>query len=170
MKKKIKINLNENQSNLAFITQSSLSVNTNLASNTISPESDNVISDRILQLIQKIFDTFENQTQVAENLAAINKYLALELPLDDRPHIFKHLNYLLGAFFANRVLDKNLYHLCFEMMSALKIQIDKQEQDNAVLSEIEWEELEKSVYLLSDWKDQIHFEGEPMTLNKDHLN
>lgn len=72
-----------------------------------------------------------------------------------RPSIFGELNRVLKTLHPIYHDDTQVYAGLFVLTTALKDQIDAYPQDDAELSLKEWEELERSVYLLCDWEDGI---------------
>ena len=115
------------------------------------------MGDDALTVTESILDHFSDAAQTHTQLQTLRKLLFGKIDLEIRPLVFKNLNLILGAFFANHDTQDDVYELCFDIVTRLKDQIDAEPQGDDAANETEWEELGKSVYLLSDWKDQITF-------------
>lgn len=118
-------------------------------------------SESLMLLTQGVVDRLAQQESVVEELILIKRHLSQPLPRADRLEIFRRLNLILGAFFALSEGSPEIFRHCFEIMTHIKEQIDTEPQSDAELAEEEWVEFEKSVYLLSDWEDQIFLQPRP---------
>ena len=110
---------------------------------------------RVLETLGRCFDSLERGESVLPGLKTIQQTLQTGLELDTRPEIYCRLNYLMGAFLSSQERDQELYSIVFEIITEIKRQIEQNPQGNFSLQEKEWGELEKSVYLLSDWEDFV---------------
>jgi len=122
--------------------------------------------DHILDLISSIYEDVHNISQVLRSLAKMRNLFHLEIPLSLRPALFRQLNSLTGTLMASYVRDENMYQCCFETLTLFKMQIDAKPQTDEDLSALEYDELEKSVYLLCDWEDHAE-SAEPAMLELD---
>jgi hypothetical protein len=146
VEKRIKIKTNTMKDELNILTN----LASNLSLRRVATESD------LLELVNEAFENFSHVSALTAVLKKMKQVLIQPLSLEARPEVFEKLNLLVGAFFANDVNDAELYHLTFDIVSLVKAQIDSESQADDDLAEQEWEELEKSVYLLSDWQDQVY--------------
>ncbi len=65
--------------------------------------------------------------------------------------------------------DKALYQTCFKFLSQINLQIDQNEQIDAKSSENEWEELQRAVFLLTEWENALLNQSQPRALYANHL-
>lgn len=112
--------------------------------------------EMILEGISDIYSALKDPYQIRQRLRYMNQLIQLHVPLDIRPNLFRQLNSVTGTLMTAYLTDNEIYDLCFKIMTTFKAHIDNQEQRDARLNEMEWEELEKSVYLLCDWEDQVN--------------
>lgn len=115
------------------------------------------VQENALAITENILHNFSDNQNNLRQLQRLHKLMFENIDIKIRPFVFKNLNFILGGFFANQENNLGLYELCFAIITCLKNQIDREAQTNEDHSEMEWEELSKSVYLLSDWHDQIVF-------------
>lgn len=149
--KKVRIRLSQNIGNMSSLTaDEGFATHKRGMPNYGLPQSETIIL-----ITQNIIDHLSRQESVFEELYLARKHLMNTLDKNDRPEIFRRFNLILGAFFARQEQDPKIFRLCFEIMSLIKEQIDRSPQTAEELAEEEWMEFEKSVYLLSDWEDQV---------------
>lgn len=112
-------------------------------------------SEESLQMISTILREPGAREKIMVNLARLNKLMRKEIPLSFRPELFKEVNELTKTLAGRYPQDKQVFQACFEALTTLKEQIDRYPQNMGALSEMEWVELEKVVYLLCDWEDGL---------------
>lgn len=111
--------------------------------------------EMILEGISDVYAALKDPYQMRQRLRYMNQLIRLHVPLEIRTNLFRQLNSLTGTLMTTYVEDREIFNLCFNMITTFKNHIDAKEQDDQRLNEMEWEELEKSVYLLCDWEDQV---------------
>lgn len=89
------------------------------------------------------------------HLKRMQQILTRQIEWHLRPGVFRELNRVLKMLHPLYRNDTQIYTALFAITTTLKDQIDTYPQDDAELSVKEWEELERSVYLLCDWEDGI---------------
>lgn len=102
-------------------------------------------------------------------LTALKRLEALmqkEIPLATRPELFKQMNHMVTKLYKRFPQDQQIFMSIFNSVTALKLQIDHQPQTTASLVELEWIELEKAVYHLCDWEEEL--QTEETTSNHHH--
>lgn len=114
----------------------------------------------VFELMAGVVGSLKDRPQLVDRLATLTKHLHLEIPLEVRPDVFLRLNELLRGIKFSCGKDRALYLLCFEMATIFKMQIDRAHQKTLALSDREWVELEKCVYLLCDWEDEVIYDKE----------
>ncbi|EKD51712.1 MAG: hypothetical protein ACD_62C00197G0003 [uncultured bacterium] len=119
------------------------------------PREKEVASSVPLNICNEIVDALVEQRNVYPLLVQINHLLHFGLPLSARPDVLKELNKILGALFYQYRTDHSLFKQAHEVMTLVNKQIDRKPQKDSHLAELEWEELQKTVYLLCDWEDII---------------
>lgn len=72
-----------------------------------------------------------------------------------RLSFFKKLNVVMFELMKVHGRDEKIFQLFFDLMTSFKDMIDREPQEDEDLAEEEWQELEKSVYLLCDWEDGV---------------
>lgn len=154
MKKIIKLANGLNQLNTST-NECSNSVNTNLASNQFVNGADADISDKIYFLVNDTLDLISERQNIQKHLEKLSKLSYFDVTLKKRPQIYKQLNFLLGALIIYHATDGFALNIMQGVITRIKNQIDDQPQNHEHLADSEWQELEKSVYLLTDWEDQI---------------
>lgn len=157
-----KINISENISNQVDDLAMGRLLK-NLASNhsVFTTESG---ADHIQELLGQVFDKVVENEPVIFELKLIRRELTFPLEIVKRPEVFRRLNLLLGGFFAKFETEREVFELCFEIMTLMTRQVEEIPQKDKFLAEKEWVEFEKSVYLLTDWEDQFK-ETQPAVLH-----
>lgn len=112
-------------------------------------------ADQILWLTERVIELLSQTSSVLAELTLIRKTMSQALPNEKRVEIFRRMNIILGAFFAGKERNPEIFRMCFEIMTILKEQTDTSPQQDMMLAEEEWAEFEKSIYLLSDWEDLL---------------
>lgn len=69
--------------------------------------------------------------------------------------LFKKLNAVMSELMKIHDHDEKIFRLFFDLMTSFKNMIDREPHEDEDLAEEEWQELEKSVYLLCDWEDGV---------------
>jgi len=136
------------------------------AENTNQREMDhNDLTSRIFEKLTAVVHGIQNRSHIIKELTQLSKYMHFEIPKIARPTVFEKLNEALSALKITYHADKDVYLLCFEITTLFKTQIDKDSQGTQEFSEKEWVELEKCVYLLCDWEDEVIYKkGKQETL------
>ncbi|MBU0504375.1 hypothetical protein KJ708_00135 [bacterium] len=151
MKRKT-INLTTNLSHITSVPQKEVKGIQKIVS---KPANQKTISDNPINLCNDIVDCLLEQRNVLPLLLQIKHMLNFDVPLMARPTILQELNKILGALFYQYPYDCSLYKEAHGAMTLLNRQIDKHPQKVATTADQEWDELQKTVYLLSDWEDLI---------------
>lgn len=112
------------------------------------------VQDTMGQIIADVRSRHHTQ----KKLRHMANLFQIEVPLESRPALFRQLNSLMSTLMTAYIEDKGVYESCFQAATAFKNQLDQQEQADDTFAEIEWEELQKSVYLLTDWEDHFRFQ------------
>lgn len=112
----------------------------------------------ILDLLALMQDDVRSRNRLVRNLMRIKNLIRLELPLKIRPTVFRQINSLSGMVMMVHTRDQEIYNHCHQILTMIKTYIDEEEQTCNALNEIEWEELQKTFYLLTDWEDFLKAE------------
>lgn len=112
--------------------------------------------DYILDLLGLMQDDVRSRHRLLRNLSRISNLIRLEMPIKVRPTVFRQINSLAGTLMMVYTRDREVFESCQQVMTLVKSHIDAEEQVLDELNEIEWEELQKSVYLLTDWEDFLN--------------
>jgi hypothetical protein len=108
-----------------------------------------------VEACNQTIDCLVKKDNVYPYLVQMKNLLHFDIPLASRPLILEECNKILGALFLQYPSDLKVYNEAHAVMTLLNKQIDKKHQTSEDLSDQEWEELQKTVYLLCDWHDQI---------------
>lgn len=111
--------------------------------------------DSVNDIIARIFEEQGNPYFVLNDLATLTNLFLIDVPLGSRANLFRQLNSLVSSLMVPYLQNEAVYQRVHGMMSAFKDQIEKNEQQDEGLAEIEWAEFQKLVYLLTDWEDSI---------------
>ena len=103
-------------------------------------------------MIEDSLSNISDKAQIAENIQSFAQLIHFEIPMQDRPMLFAKLNDLMSNLMMSFSDDKDIYNLAFFVTTLFKNQIDKAEQASNEMNNLEWAELEKSIYLMSDWE------------------
>lgn len=118
----------------------------------------------IFNLIESVHFALENESGIELIMDKINNVVMLAVPTDFRPQVFERLNQLVTLLMGHYLHSRKIYDLAFKLMTAFKNHIDNEPQIDEALAGREFVELEKAVYLLSDWEDQVSQSIEPAHL------
>ena len=130
----------------------------NLASHS---STQSIEKDEVLFLVlDRILDGLAERNIPQSEAMTLQKWMSSPLPLSLRPKIFEKINHILGGAMAQVITDGRFYHHIHSIVTLIKMQIDSNPQENQEMAEWEWRELEKSIYLLTDWEDMI-FQDQP---------
>ena len=111
--------------------------------------------DYVFELLAGIHRYHENRHRVLVSLTQLKNLFSIDIPKAFRPYLFTQVNSLFGLLRLNYKDDLDIYQNSFAALTAFKGRIDQSPQTDADLDRVEWEELEKSVYLLTDWEEMI---------------
>lgn len=114
----------------------------------------------VVELLQEVYTAMSKKDSVSSVLKRLKNMFMLDIPLHSRPVIFARMNDLVKALMQEYPKAEDVYQSCFDTMTAFKTQLDNKEQQEQKAVEQEWEELEKIVYSLCDWEDQIQLGAE----------
>lgn len=145
-------NHTESGSNVQFQNPAHLCTSTVPASAAINFEDYDV---HVVELLQEVYTAMSKKDSVYSVLTRLKNMFMLDIPLHSRPVIFARMNDLVKALMQEYPKASDVYQSCFDTMTAFKTQLDNKEQPDQKSVEQEWEELEKIVYTLCDWEDQI---------------
>lgn len=143
---------NQPKNNVIFLT-------TNIATQTTySPTQNREVDyeryeDSVNDIIARIFEEQENMYFVLSDLKTLTNLFLIDVPKDSRPNIFRQLNSLIGSLMVSHKQNAEVHQAVFTMMTAFKDQVENHPQKDEELAEMEWDELQKLVYLLTDWED-----------------
>lgn len=108
-----------------------------------------------LQMISEIMDVQKNPKAVVRALKKLKNFIHDDVPLSFRPELFKEMNHVIKTLQRHYMDSQTVFSASFHAITALKEQIDKNPQPESSLAELEWVELEKAVYLLCNWEDEL---------------
>lgn len=111
----------------------------------------------VLERLSRIHDRIRDPLLVMEELAALKTLFQLDVPLDCRPRLFRQLNLLLASLMEIYTHDEYVYMSCFSTMTAFKNRIDAEPQPDEQRGEAEFAELERLVYVLTDWEAHLDY-------------
>lgn len=114
----------------------------------------------IFNLIESVHFALEDEHGVELIMNKINDVVTLAVPTDFRPQLFERLNQLVTLLMGRYFYSRKVYDLVFRLMTVFKNHIDNEPQIDEALEAREFSELEKVVYMLGDWEDQIRFAHE----------
>lgn len=117
----------------------------------------------IFELMECMQEKIDKRNLVLNFINKEKQLLYFDLPQENRVMLFQRLNLLTQNLMIQYIQDKEIFSNCFEMITLLKNQIDRNPQQDLNKMENEWEELEKSVYLLCDWEDHAKAAAETQT-------
>lgn len=112
-------------------------------------------TNKLMNLIQLATDNRDHPEALLDTLVSFEQWLHFDIPMEIRPVLFQKTNNLLSHMFLTTGEDKNLRQVFLNLITLLKNQIDKQEQTSFEANEQEWDELQRSVFLLGEWDDQF---------------
>lgn len=160
--KQIKIRLSQNVGNLSSMTSGDALP---MWGAPLNPVQKLDSAKTLILMTDRLVERLAQNQDVLSELHLVKKCLSSPVAHEKRPEIFRRLNLILGAFFARSESDASIFRICFEIMSLIKEQIDSHPQTDHEYAEEEWIEFEKSVYLLSDWEDQVLHTEKPVWLS-----
>jgi hypothetical protein len=150
-----------------------IDLKTNIATQTTySPTQNREIDyerfeDSVNDIIARIFEEQENAYFVLNDLKTLTNLFLIDVPKDSRPTIFRQLNSLIGSLMVSHKQNVEIYQAVFNMMTAFKDQVENHPQQDEELAEMEWTELQKVVYLLTDWEDGLeNVDRLPLTVDR----
>lgn len=144
------LNLIYNPSSLCMVQSEGPALSTNQQTINTSPG-----SQESLQVISEIVQAKKNPKAVVRSLKKLKHLIHDEIPLSFRPELFKEMNQVVKVLQEHYPDSRDVFSAAFHAITSLKEQIDTVPQTASSLSELEWVELEKAVYLLCNWEDEI---------------
>ena len=120
--------------------------------------------DQLMQGLERATDYREHRDILITHLEKLEKSAQLTIPLSIRPAFFHTANNLVSHLYLTYTQDKSLYQTCFKFLSQINLQIDHEEQNNEKSNENEWEELQRAVFLLTEWEKAIFHKSTPQQL------
>ena len=112
-------------------------------------------SQESLQVISDIVQAKKNPKAVIRSLKKLKHLIHDDIPLSFRPELFKEMNQVVKVLQQHYPDSRDVFSAAFHAITSLKEQIDNAPQTSGSLSELEWVKLEKAVYLLCNWEDEI---------------
>ena len=96
----------------------------------------------------------QNEAHLLRKISQLELFFQDPVDLNSRPSLFKEMNDLITVMQKRHGKNLQVFHAIFRAVTALKNQVDSRPQ-TGYLSQLEWVELEKAVYHLCDWEDQL---------------
>lgn len=112
--------------------------------------------ESVMDILACVNDEKDNPQSVMSGVTTLKNLFLIDVPQTFRPSLFRQLNSLVSSLMISYSTHREVYDRVFAMMTAFKNQIDQASQQNEDLAEIEWEEMQKVVYLLTDWEDAVN--------------
>ncbi len=109
----------------------------------------------VFNLIEEVHLSIHEESKVERLTNQIINVVSLEAPLEFRPQLFERLNQLVSVLMSRYFTSQPIFNLAFKLMTVFKTHIDTAPQTTEELEDKEFHELEKSVFMLTDWEDQI---------------
>jgi hypothetical protein len=106
----------------------------------------------LLMGIEKVQMANDRDTLI-ESLKKFSNLCQLGIPMSMRPCIFQQLIMNGSDLMVRYLKDKEVFNAYFTLLNTLKAQLDSKPQRSPELQDIEWQELQKLIYILSDWED-----------------
>lgn len=131
-------------------------INTSYGTITREAKNDIHMDDyavRLMSLIEAATLYRDDKDKLLEKLVSFEKLIHFDIPLETRPYLFNKLNDLLSHVFLTVQEDKELCAVFLNLITMVKTQIDQQEQFCSEKNETEWEELQRSIFLLGEWEE-----------------
>ncbi|MCP5463901.1 MAG: hypothetical protein H7A33_02640 [Deltaproteobacteria bacterium] len=146
----------ENMSNMeTWFDASATKATKNLAHQSVITLDDEDHSGLILNLLEDAIEKMSQYKDVSVQLNQVKTLLHFDLPVEARIEILEKMNIVLGAACLQQIANRSSFNLCHSIMTLINFQIDKENQYDLDDEEKEWEELEKSIYLLCYWEDEL---------------
>lgn len=108
---------------------------------------------RIMEIIESL-KTLGDGLKICENLVQLKRRLP-ESSLDMRPRIISEFASFLSASMQRFNQSKKIFHAALEVLIALKKDLDARDQSHAALVKAEWVEMEKAIYQVTMWENQL---------------
>ncbi len=110
-------------------------------------------AEKLHNVMANAIEARNHKDLLLHHLSAFETLVRFEIPLPARPELFRKLNNLLSHMSLTFADDHKLCLVFLNLIGLVKAQIDAKEHTTADGSETEWEELQRSVFLLSNWED-----------------
>lgn len=114
--------------------------------------------------VSRLMTVIENATEARHHKDLLMHYLTefetlirFDVPLNVRPDLFRKLNNLLSHMSLTHTDDNTLCMVFLNLITILRNQINSKEQSKSETNEQEWEELQRSVFLITNWEDNIEY-------------
>lgn len=114
---------------------------------------------RILEILEGLKLDLD-LSRLVDNLVSLKRRLP-EASLDVRPSVIREFTLFLESCAGRFNQSKRLFQSCLEVLIELKKLLDARDQTHGSAIKSEWVEMEKSIYQLTVWENQL----EPVALN-----
>lgn len=112
---------------------------------------------KLTQEIENAISARDHKDLLLHHLVSFETLIRFDVPLPVRPQLFQKLNNLLSHMSLTHTQDKSLFSVFLNLITILKNQIDAKEQNQIDSNEQEWEELQRSVFLITEWENAVAF-------------
>ena len=112
---------------------------------------------RLMVVIENATEARNHKDLLMHHLRNFETLIRFDVPLNVRPKLFNKLNNLLSHMSLTHTDDNNLCLVFLNLITILRNQIDTKEQVHLEFNEKEWEELQRSVFLITNWEDNIEY-------------
>ena len=110
---------------------------------------------RLVTVIEHATHARAHKDLLMHHLMDFETLIRFEIPMNLRPELFRKLNNLLSHMSLTVSDDHKLCLVFLNLVNIIKSQIDAKEQVQSTSNEAEWEELQRSVFLLTEWENSL---------------
>lgn len=110
---------------------------------------------RLMTVIEHATHARNHKDLLMHHLMDFETLIRFEIPMSLRPELFRKLNNLLSHMSLTVTDDHKLCLVFLNLVNIIKSQIDAKEQVLNTSNEAEWEELQRSVFLLTEWENTL---------------
>lgn len=110
---------------------------------------------RLVTVIEHATHARGHKDLLMHHLMDFETLIRFEIPMNLRPELFRKLNNLLSHMSLTVSDDHKMWLVFLNLVNMIKSQIDAKEQVLNTSNEAEWEELQRSVFLLTEWENTL---------------
>ncbi len=110
---------------------------------------------RLVTVIEHATHARNHKDLLLHHLMDFETLIRFDIPMNLRPELFRKLNNLLSHMSLTLTDDHKLCLVFLNLVNIIKSQIDAKEQIHNTSNEAEWEELQRSVFLLTEWENTL---------------